>query len=101
VFKVGQKVMIRPDFTKEDCTGVGYRPSMDKYRGKIMTIEGVHHSAREDGFTYYYTEEHKGLAFHEKQLMIPFRDEEEAFEALVKETITTKQYTDMLNTLSK
>lgn len=43
MFKIGQRVRVREDFTDEDTEGAGYMNAMERYRGQFVTINKVVH----------------------------------------------------------
>jgi hypothetical protein len=95
-YQIGDKVLVRPDFTKEDCSPGGYVREFENFRGKTMTIK---HIKCENG--YALAEDRMCWTFSGNMFMPPYQSEEEAFEALINEQITSREYTNILETLSK
>lgn len=97
-FKVGQRVMIRPDFTKDDANQIGgYTKDMEEWRGKIVTIyKEVKYF---DTYGYKIEEDRMDNAYTwaGAMLQLPFQSKEEVLEALIKGQITNQEYKEMIS----
>jgi hypothetical protein len=94
-YKVGDKVRVRTNFTREECLKVGYVREFEDYKGKIVTITNRKNHKMHDGKTYeqYHIEQdHNEFAWDGIMFMPLFQNEEEAFSALIKGEITSKDF---------
>lgn len=91
-FKIGQQVMIRKNFTIEDCRGAGYVEEMEELRGKIVTITGRDRNNSAEINYYKLKEETHNIVYAEKQLTLIIMDENEAIKKLIEGHITPKIY---------
>lgn len=102
-FNVGDRVLVRPDFTKDDANGAGYISQMEAFRGKIVTIQD--RTTRLNGafnaYRFNKEEDEMQWLWGEAQLAYPYQTEQELFEALVHGYISDKEYEALKNTLSK
>jgi hypothetical protein len=94
-YKVGEKVRVRTNFTRKECERVGYVKEFENYKGKIVTITKRH--KRDTPFNkpyedYRIKEDDNEFSWDGIMFMPLFQNEEEAFSALIKGEITSKDF---------